>query len=233
MFTLFSRKKIILAMTLTLMNSSLVAAASFNCKKAGTTVEKTICNDPKLSRADEVMAEAYNQLINSLPSADASKLKQEQREWLEFRNAECVAEDALGLLAVYEDRTAILNFRISSDFVASPATHISGRYAIGNHMFMNVQPMAKQRVFIEIGGAEPYKVSWVCNFSGSGELKQNVVKITHKSEGTPITFTFSDSDHTVEVNGNALDYFCGVGGTIGGKYKREEEKINGLNHVNY
>jgi hypothetical protein len=53
-------------------------------------------------------------------------------------------------------------------------------------------------------------------------LQDNVVKINHKEENTPIVFTFSEQ--TVDVEGKGLGYFCGFGGDIGGKYTKVKVK---------
>lgn len=225
MFPVFSNHKFVIVVGLILMNSPLLAA-SFDCKKAQTSIENTICYNPALSRADEQMGNAYKKLMKSLEFVEAQNLLQEQREWLEFRNVNCLAEDVSCLLAINQDRAAILNFRMSPQFTTSATTQISGMYAINSHMVMRIQPMSAQKVFIEIAGAEPIKVSWVCNFSGAGELNKNEVVITHESDNTPITFTFVGN--TVEVKGENLEHFCGLGGNISGKYikRNMEKKVN-------
>ena len=62
-------------------------AASFDCKKAGTTVENIICNDEKISKLDEVMADNYKAMSHSNIGEGALKdLKQTQKEWIKERN---------------------------------------------------------------------------------------------------------------------------------------------------
>lgn len=67
-------------------------AASFDCRKAATKVEKAICADDELSSLDEEMAATY-QL--ALKKGKASDVKAEQREWLKERNS-CDGEGATG-----------------------------------------------------------------------------------------------------------------------------------------
>ncbi|MBV9516701.1 MAG: DUF1311 domain-containing protein, partial [Hyphomicrobiales bacterium] len=38
-------------------------AASFDCKKAGTVFEKTVCATPKLSQADDALAQAFAEAL--------------------------------------------------------------------------------------------------------------------------------------------------------------------------
>ena len=64
-----------------------VNAASFDCTKASTPLEKTICGNSKLSDLDEKLAEAYK--IARANSQDPAKLKLEQIEWIkEARNCQ-------------------------------------------------------------------------------------------------------------------------------------------------
>ena len=68
--------------------STPLTAASFNCNKASTKVEKMICADPELSEADEQLAEAYRNLRKALPKSERALLKRDQRQWLKERNVE-------------------------------------------------------------------------------------------------------------------------------------------------
>lgn len=58
-------------------------AASFDCKRASTAVEKLICNDPDLSRLDTELDARYRERR----SAGTDGLVEEQRSWLAKRNA--------------------------------------------------------------------------------------------------------------------------------------------------
>jgi uncharacterized protein len=61
-----------------------VYAASFDCKKAATEMEKTICSDSKLSALDEDLAKVYGEIRSQL-NGDAQALEKftkSQREWL-------------------------------------------------------------------------------------------------------------------------------------------------------
>jgi uncharacterized protein len=61
-----------------------VGAASFDCTKADTAVEETICDDPALSKADERLAEAYASALAVTLAPGA--LQVEQSQWLGRRN---------------------------------------------------------------------------------------------------------------------------------------------------
>ena len=99
-------------------------AASFDCTKAATTLEKTICNDPRLNAADTQMGDVYRQLRKTLTKPLANRLKQEQRDWLKTRTSYCQAHDADCMLPIYDARIAVLQSRLGSQPTApAMATH--------------------------------------------------------------------------------------------------------------
>jgi uncharacterized protein len=62
-----------------------VRAASFDCGKAKTGVEKMICADAKLSLQDEELATLFGKVFKKF--SDETMLKRQQREWLRVRNS--------------------------------------------------------------------------------------------------------------------------------------------------
>ena len=81
-------------------------SASFDCKKATTWVEKTICESPELSKLDEAMAKKYkNNLVNhSDEDSKTYKVRviDEQKAWLKFQRNTCKEEACL--LREYKER---------------------------------------------------------------------------------------------------------------------------------
>lgn len=83
-------------------------AASFDCAKAGTWVEKTICSNAELSQLDEVMAQEYKaKLASAIEYDDSSAYKKEtrnaQRNWLKFQRNSCKSEECL--IREYKEHT--------------------------------------------------------------------------------------------------------------------------------
>jgi uncharacterized protein len=87
-------------------NSSSLGA-SFDCAKAGTTVEKAICGDAELSSLDEYLGRYYAVALKQA-GAGAACLKSDQRSWVKtIRNpcgaeAECLSAAYLQLLAALD-----------------------------------------------------------------------------------------------------------------------------------
>ncbi len=65
---------------LCLTNINVVSAASFDCAKAKSELEKAICNNPELNATDEKMGEIYKKLSKSFPLSGF--VQETQREFL-------------------------------------------------------------------------------------------------------------------------------------------------------
>ena len=82
--------------------SSLTFAASFDCTKASNFVEKSICNDQRLSKFDDALSQNYKAIFSSDIGDDARKeLKASQRTWISTRNR-CTNNDCLA--NIYQKR---------------------------------------------------------------------------------------------------------------------------------
>lgn len=64
-------------------------AASFECEKAKTWVEKLICEDENLADLDRKMSASYKELISFLSAQDKTEVKKNQIEWLKTRDRAC------------------------------------------------------------------------------------------------------------------------------------------------
>lgn len=104
-------KMSLLLIVLSLCLTVKVKAASFDCGKATTKVEESICADAELSRLDEELASAYNDAMKKV--SDPAPLMQEQRDWLKERNL-CNEVSCLGNR--YRQRLAVLS-KLQTGFV--------------------------------------------------------------------------------------------------------------------
>ncbi len=87
-------------------------AASFNCAKARTPIEKAICASYELSMADDKLAQAYGAALAKAPDA-ADLVRASQREWLQIQATKCKPDDknyplADCLLSEWNDRIFFL-----------------------------------------------------------------------------------------------------------------------------
>lgn len=82
-------------------------AASFDCQKADTTVEETICNNGSISELDGILASTYKLVLGTAKNPDALRL--EQRKWVsKVRNPCKDSEDCL--TQAYESRIDELEY---------------------------------------------------------------------------------------------------------------------------
>lgn len=66
-------------------------AASFDCTKASSKMEKTICGDPELSKLDEQLGGAYKTARGVLSPDASKKLATGQQSWLTYTSKMCFA----------------------------------------------------------------------------------------------------------------------------------------------
>lgn len=82
---------------------------SFQCAKASTPVERTICRNPELAKVDRDVATAYAALAAKLSGPAKDHLVKDQQRWVGNRNRACTGEDAAACLkSRYENRLALL-----------------------------------------------------------------------------------------------------------------------------
>ena len=80
-------------------------AASFDCSKASTLVEKAICSESQLSDLDDSLMQSYKKAMAN--TNDAAAFKNDQRSWLINVRNKC--PDSACLKRVYTERVAYLN----------------------------------------------------------------------------------------------------------------------------
>ncbi len=88
-------------------------AASFDCTKSQTIVEKTICQDRSLSELDTQLGQIYTEITQSLSRRDVEEVKKEQLAWLKTRTSSCSGIDAICLQKVYAHRIESLKTHFS------------------------------------------------------------------------------------------------------------------------
>nr|WKF55895.1 Lipoprotein LprI [Paraburkholderia busanensis] len=69
-----------------LLCASHAFGASFDCTKAASNVEKTICADKSLNALDEQLGQQYQETLTNLTADEATNTRTAQRNWLAERN---------------------------------------------------------------------------------------------------------------------------------------------------
>jgi len=107
-----------------------VFEAGFNCDKAGTPIEKEICSQPVLARADREMGVLYRQLRKNLKESERSALRKKQRSWIKDRNKKCQDKqqaDKVCLSAYYSLRLLQLR-KQSNPEIGGDTRHLDAAY---------------------------------------------------------------------------------------------------------
>jgi uncharacterized protein len=65
---------------------------SFDCAKADNAIDRAICREPELARADRELAAAYAALLGRLSGAAKDELVKDQARWIGDRNRGCLAD---------------------------------------------------------------------------------------------------------------------------------------------
>jgi uncharacterized protein len=83
-----------LALLVVARASPWASATSFDCRKAATDAEKTICGSALLGKLDDALSDNYRNMLTGNLGDGGKDLKREQKEWLRKRNA-CKSEKCL------------------------------------------------------------------------------------------------------------------------------------------
>ena len=87
--------KFIFFLAASLFGIAVVQAASFDCDRARTRVERLVCGRAHLSELDERLDAAFTEAKKGLPSAEANGVIQEQIQWLRRNRNRCSDEACL------------------------------------------------------------------------------------------------------------------------------------------
>lgn len=221
-----------------LVTANTSSAASFDCNKASTRTEKTVCSNSKLSKADELLSSSYKAALAKVEYKEL--LKQTQLQWLKSRNS---ALDASKMLQLYKERIAILdailNGSTSSILVAGTINPV-GTYKYQEQGLTGV---------MEIKQFSNFPLSWKaviqtvnnsngddCVFEATGtnpistpnsiESKfESIDESTDPELSEPANFTvkFSTKDAVITVHNRGS--VCGLKGHYKGRYSKTSSKV--------
>lgn len=203
---------LILTAALTVIGGGSSFAASFDCGKASTLVEKAICSDERLSNLDNELGRAYKTALqNSTAPAD---LKTEQKNWIAQRNR---CTDMTCLASAYQTRLAALS--APQQAVPAGAT-VSGTYkAPGGELLVAQESVST----IKFSLSAIYKMN-TGEVEGVAILNGNHAVFASNDEGDyggcKIDFTFTEGAVKVKQDG-----ICGMGFNVNGtgNYKRQSK----------
>jgi len=130
-------------------------------------------------------------------------------------------------------RTWIIFFFLACPLIvnAKDLNDVNGRYESKNNHYQSEDDNRSLSMLIKTLPNNLFEVSikgdgmpsvtgfaWLCDFSGTGKLESNVIKVYHEDKKEPLIVTFLDQD--AEVSGKELWYYCGISGSIEGQYRK-------------
>ena len=212
---------VIVAMHAAAQAASPAPRPSFDCARASSEVERAICADLRLARADAELARVYRGRLADLDAPAAAALRDEQRWFLEIRDARYA--EATAAEKATELRT-MLDYRRESvgQIQAHPSPGLAGRWRnIAGEI--EIRRDAQGRWDVQANAAHPLDGRWVCEAAGRdrGEADAASVHVDDddsvlklKREGASLRVT------AVDAKGKRLGMpdYCGHNGSLEGTY---------------
>jgi uncharacterized protein len=193
---------------------------SFDCAKAATATERTICANDRLARLDRSLATAYRRLGAEL-AVTGEVFANEQTAFLKQRDA-CGADVAC-LVRNMEERRAALALERQSK--AGPEEAFVGRYRSSYGRIILRRTL--NRDYEMTGQTSDPKGRWTCDISGkikSVETGTATVEAGEDDDSRPLYLKIRrdalivTEDETRRLAG----YTCGANGSVEGAYRRTE-----------
>ncbi len=200
-------------------------AASFDCSKAGSEVEKRICANSALGAADELVADSYARARQREPD-QAQAIRAEQRVWLRLVREQCFEDDCLAR-ALLRRAVGLEQPRAGTDLAQSygqfsrtdeacfVANNAEGRECEGEiDSTIVVLPESLDRVGV-------YALLFffnghTCQFEGQGQWRGGQIVASHQEQSScELTLSYGEAGITTAASDSCRDY-CGMRGTLDG-----------------
>src|SRR5262249_47187373 len=205
----FHREGLALVLVTTLgVLTSWAQAATFDCNKASSFVEKVICSDSQLTGMDDQLGRLYKDALAA--SANSETLKTEQKAWLSSRN-QCKDSDCI--MRAYTERITALSAMTApvkaGDFTGTYTMKDDG--AAGEAL---IQQTGNNRIKFSINSTDRMNTG---ELSGEIPLIGNAATYVDKEFDCTVSFNFAPGGLVLNQNGS-----CGMGLNVsaGGTYKR-------------
>lgn len=216
----------IIAVVFLFSYSMMSHATSFDCTKASTVIEKSICGNPSLGVLDDQLATTYHKAFNDSSSKD--ELKTQQRVWVKNIRNKCTTDDCLS--SVYSSRISELNQGNINEGNLKTKISIEGNYAMqdgNNGGEVSIVAVNDNKFKFSIATAVGANT---CD--KNGEIKISTTNQTatfHGEESCVVTFTFSDS--SLKIDTSDCTQSCGIGGYMDGVFTKVHSSVNAKKNI--
>lgn len=204
---------------------SAAAAPSFNCAKAATPAEKSICGNSVLAGQDAAIAQQYNAVRGKLDAEAAKSLAADQRYFLSVRD-KIYDEPFSGSTPIKEMGTSMdSRLRFLKAINPQPPAGFIGKWknVAGE---IEITQAADGQLFVSANSAQPYRGRWVCDLSGNAVASGDTLKVTYQ-DGAPWVLTLTRRGAVLAVRevppAGVKDEgfgppFCGMNGSLYGDW---------------
>jgi uncharacterized protein len=183
-------------------------AATFDCDKASTFVEKVICSDTRLTNLDDQLERQYKDALAA--SSNNGALKAEQKAWLSSRN-QCKDSDCI--MKAYNDRISVL-IAMSAPVKSGDVTGTYKMKDRGAAGVVLIQQTANGRIKFYVNATYSTNTG---ELSGEVPLNGEAANYVYKELDCTLSFNFVPGGLVLNQDGS-----CGMGLNVSaaGTYKR-------------
>lgn len=212
--------RILLAGAILAASPAPAAPPSFECAKAASQVERTICASAPLARADAALSAAYQEARRTLAPEAATLLLVDEKRFLAARERVFSTGDkdpAALLLGEIEDRIAFLR-----SLRVPPPGRLAGTWS---NLFgtATVTPGPGGEFAVKVDANEPITARWTCGAQGKGKATGALLTVSLGEDGSALTL--ARDGETLKLGSvpgkgeaeGAADY-CGLNGSVDGIY---------------
>ncbi len=227
-------RRLLAALILLLLPATAAAdGPSFDCAKAGSKVEKTICGDWILAGYDLDLAALYGALRAELDDKGKEALKSDQRAWLKGERNACegskattdlTAEEAriFCLRAAYEGRLVVLAEQLEAALDgAAPGEGWSGDYGYDDGSSagdLRVLRLPDGFAFQILTVSGP--TAHLCDIAGVEMEEGPDLLFWRDPDAGQCSITFARDDAGIAVTSTACQDMCGARGSFDATYTR-------------
>ncbi len=200
--------------------ASVSNAASFDCDKASTFIEKAICSDQYLSELDNALGRAYKDALSN--TGDVASLRSAQRDWIAHVRNQC--QNVTCLTRAYNGRLSELS---GGNRVGTQST-VAGRYEYAQKGYTGDMDVT------EVSGVLSASISSILDYNGhtceftvveNKEVRRmngsdTVVSFVARDKSDDYHFLIAFGKNGADIKGGDLSGGCGIGGDIKGYWMR-------------
>ncbi len=211
--------KLIVFLFLCIVLQTDVFAASFDCSKASSKVEKIICSDAELSSLDEKMQKVYKAKLEN--SINKYGIRAMQRDWLKIMRKNC--SDSACIKQNYEAQIATLEASSEEVFSANYKTNIENILTVKQPNSKNFA-FSLQAIDIDDGKTLCEVKDLKADFENAGTAK-------YSNEGCIIKFEIDSGEKSkqagIKVSSENCEKLCPSGLVFDESYAPSSEPVAG------